>query len=282
MAAKDGNRREKGSSVGLSPTTGARGFTIAQADSWGALRALTPARLALGRAGASLPTGEVLRFGWDHAQARDAVQRPLDLEGLEQEIAALGLASLRVASRARDRVIYLMRPDLGRRLAPEDAERLEQAAGRGCDLALVVGDGLSSLAVQRHAAPVLQQIQAALPDWSISPVVIATHARVALGDEIGERLNAKLVAVLIGERPGLSSPDSLGIYLTWQPRSGRTDAERNCISNIRPEGLSYEQAGHKLAWLCREARELKVTGVALKDRSDLVDVSVASALSVGK
>jgi ethanolamine ammonia-lyase small subunit len=253
-----------------------KGGGVALSDCWGALRALTPARLALGRAGVSLPTGEVLRFGWDHAQARDAVQRVLDIDALERDIAAIGLGCLRVASRARERTSYLMRPDLGRRLQPEDAEKLAQAVGPGCELALVVGDGLSSLAVQRHAAPVLREIAAALPpDWRVSPVVIATRARVALGDEIGERLGAALVAVLIGERPGLSSPDSLGIYLTWQPRVGRSDAERNCISNIRPEGLSYAQAAHKLLWLCREARQLKLTGVGLKDRSDLVDVGAA-------
>ena len=275
MTAEDATRR--GGELG--PTAelpgGASTSAVAQADCWSALRALTPARLALGRTGASLPTGEVLRFGWDHAQARDAVQRPLDLQGLEEDIAALGLRSLRVASRAKDRIVYLMRPDLGRRLAREDAEKLDQAAGQGCDLALVVGDGLSALAVQRHAAPVLQQITASVPpDWSVSPVVIATHARVALGDEIGERLAAKLVAVLIGERPGLSSPDSLGIYLTWQPRVGRTDAERNCISNIRPEGLSYAEGARRLVWLCRESRQLKFTGVRLKDCSDSMEGDV--------
>jgi len=247
--------------------------SIAQADCWAALRSLTPARLALGRAGASLPTGEVLRFGWDHAQARDAVQVRLDTDALQRDLASLGMATLQVASRAIDRAIYLMRPDLGRRLDAGSAEVLEGAAGSGCDLALVVGDGLSSLAVQRHAPAVLAEIlRVAPPDWRLSPVVIATQARVALGDEIGERLHAQMVAVLIGERPGLSSPDSLGIYLTWQPRVGRSDAERNCISNIRPEGLGYAQAAHKLVWLCREARQLKLSGVGLKDRSDLLEV----------
>jgi ethanolamine ammonia-lyase small subunit len=247
---------------------------VALADCWAPLRALTPARLALGRAGASLPTGEVLRFGWDHAQARDAVQRPLDVEALQRDIEALGLGTLRVASRAPDRVTYLMRPDLGRRLDERYSVALEpQSAGRACDLALVVADGLSSLAVQRHAAPVLEQIAKSVTnEWRLAPVVIATQARVALGDEIGERLGAAMVAVLIGERPGLSSPDSLGIYLTWQPRIGRTDAERNCISNIRPEGLSYGQAAHKFAWLCHEARQLKLSGVALKDRSGPKDL----------
>jgi ethanolamine ammonia-lyase small subunit len=247
--------------------------SLAQADCWGSLRALTPARLALGRAGASLPTDEVLRFGWDHAQARDAVQTRLDVETLQRDIGALGLAMLRVASRATDRAIYLMRPDLGRRLDPDDARALEQAPGSGCDLAVVVADGLSSLAVQRHAPALLAEVIRAAPsDWRFSPVVIATQARVALGDEIGERLRAGMVAMLIGERPGLSSPDSLGIYLTWQPRVGRTDAERNCISNVRPQGLGYAQAAHKLVWLCREARQLKLTGVGLKDRSDLLEV----------
>jgi ethanolamine ammonia-lyase small subunit len=247
--------------------------SLAQADCWGSLRALTPARLALGRAGASLPTDEVLRFGWDHAQARDAVQTRLDVEALQRDIGALGFATLRVASRATDRAIYLMRPDLGRRLDPDDARALEQAAGSGCDLAVVVADGLSSLAVQRHAPAVLAEVTRAAPsDWRFSPVVIATQARVALGDEIGERLRAGMVAILIGERPGLSSPDSLGIYLTWQPRVGRTDAERNCISNIRPAGLSYEQAARKLLWLSAQARRMKLSGVALKDRSDLLEL----------
>jgi ethanolamine ammonia-lyase small subunit len=245
--------------------------SIGQVDSWGSLRSLTPARLALGRAGASLPTGEVLRFGWDHARARDAVQLPLDAEALQRDIEAQGLATVRVASRASDRATYLMRPDLGRRLDPNDAQAIAQSAG--CDLALVVGDGLSSLAVQRHAPAVLSEISGLVPpDWRLSPVVIATQARVALGDEIGERLRAGMVAMLIGERPGLSSPDSLGIYLTWQPRVGRSDAERNCISNIRPEGLSYAQAAHKVIWLCREAKRMRLSGVALKDRSDLRDL----------
>ena len=285
MAARKGNRGLKSTAAAgpLQPSvlgaekgegTAPGSSAVALTDSWGSLRTFTPARLALGRAGASLPTGEVLRFGWDHAQARDAVQRPLDTDALERDIAALGLATLRVASRAPDRVTYLMRPDLGRRLDDRYVTALEQSPARGCDLVLVVADGLSAQAVQSHAAPVLEQIVALLPkDWRLAPVVIATQARVALGDEIGERLGAALVAVLIGERPGLSSPDSLGIYVTWQPRIGRTDAERNCISNVRPEGLSYAQAAHKLVWLCGEARRLKASGLALKDRSDLRSVN---------
>jgi len=284
MAAEDMDRKRPGLAPGGEPRPAvavtaqaadpaALNRSLAQADCWGSLRALTPARLALGRAGASLPTDEVLRFGWDHAQARDAVQTRLDVEALQRDIGALGLSMLRVASRATDRAIYLMRPDLGRRLDPDDAQALERDAGSGCDLALVIADGLSSLAVQRHAPALLAEVTRAAPsDWRLSPVVIATQARVALGDEIGERLRAGMVAILIGERPGLSSPDSLGIYLTWQPRVGRTDAERNCISNVRPAGLGYAQAAHKLVWLCREARQLKLTGVGLKDRSDLLEV----------
>jgi ethanolamine ammonia-lyase small subunit len=242
-------------------------------DGWSRLRAVTPARIALGRAGVSLPTAEILRFGSDHALARDAVQRPLDCAALEGELAALGLPTLQVASRAAHRNAYLMRPDLGRRLDPRCVAPLEAVAGAGCDLALVVGDGLSALAVQRHAAPLLASLLPALgPGWRLGPVVIARQARVALGDQIGHLLRAALVAVLIGERPGLSSPDSLGIYLTWDPRPGRSDAERNCISNVRPQGLAAADAARTLAWLCREARRLQRTGVALKDRSDLADV----------
>jgi len=243
------------------------------ADCWGALRALTPARLALGRAGASMPTEEVLRFGWDHAQARDAVQRQLDVHALARDVASIGFQTRRVTSRAPDRASYLMRPDLGRRLDPHSAQELARDAGEGCDLLLVVGDGLSSSAVMRHAPLALEQIRKRVdPAWRLGPVVIAHQARVALADEIGQQLRAKMVAILIGERPGLSSPDSLGIYLTWAPRVGKLDADRNCISNIRPQGLAYAQAAHTLTWLCREAFECRCTGVRLKDRSDLVDV----------
>lgn len=261
---------------------------------WLALGALTPARLALGRVGVSQPTAAVLRFGWDHAQARDAVRQPFDAAALERGIAGLGWASVTVASRAPDRAAYLMRPDLGRRLSDESAARLDalrsdgMAADRGgsCDLLLVVGDGLSSAAVMAHAVPLLSALggewtqgAGGAPGSRLGPVVVATQARVALADEIGERLGAPLVAMLIGERPGLSSPDSLGVYLTWAPRVGRTDAERNCISNIRPQGLSYAEAARRLGWLCREAARLGITGVGLKDRSDEVRLGARSAVS---
>ncbi len=239
------------------------------ADPWTALRALTPARIALGRAGASLPTAEVLRFGVAHALARDAVHQPLDAGRLEAELRAGGWDTVRVHSRARDRRTYLLRPDLGRLLCPESADALRQRRSAGCDLCLVVADGLSSAAVQRHAAPLLAAFRAeARSRWTAAPVVIAEQARVALGDGIGEALGARLTAILIGERPGLSSPDSLGVYLTFAPRAGRNDGERNCISNVRPEGLRYEEAARRMAWLIGEAFRLRLTGVALKDGSD--------------
>ena len=239
-------------------------------DPWSDLRAYTAARLALGRCGASLPTDEILRFGLAHAAARDAVQRQLDVDALARRLRDAGLESLPAASAAADRTTFLLRPDLGRRLSEASRTRLSAAAGSDAasDLLLVVADGLSAPAIDRNALPMLDAIRRqARPGWQIGPVVVATQARVALGDEIGELLGASLVAVLIGERPGLSSPDSLGIYLTWQPRRGRRDAERNCISNIRPEGLAYEDAAARLWWLCGEARQLRLTGVQLKDRS---------------
>lgn len=239
-------------------------------DAWQGLRALTPARIALGRTGASLPTSEVLAFQLAHARARDAVHHAADLDGVERGCGAAGLATLRVSSRVPDAVQYLTRPDLGRRLDPDHATRLGAAAGAGCDAVLVIGDGLSGLAVERHAVPLAVRVSAQLAEsgWRVGPVVIARFARVALGDEIGERLGARMVAVLIGERPGLSSPDSLGVYLTWAPTPGRTDAERNCLSNIRPEGLTIARAAEKLVWLMTEGRRRQLTGVDLKENTD--------------
>jgi ethanolamine ammonia-lyase small subunit len=242
---------------------------IVRRDPWQALRQHTPARIALGRCGVSLPTDEVLRFGLAHAQARDAVQLPLDAQALAGRFEAQGFETLRVESAAIDRATYLLRPDLGRRLGERSIAALQAAAAGPCDLLLVVGDGLSSLAASRHALPLAQRICEQAPaGWRLGPVVIATQARVALADDIGEALQATLVAMLIGERPGLSSPDSLGVYLTWQPRRGRTDAQRNCISNIRPEGLDYEAAARKLWWLCCEAQRMGCTGIRLKDHSE--------------
>ncbi|WP_048433328.1 ethanolamine ammonia-lyase subunit EutC [Methylobacterium platani] len=240
------------------------------AATWRRLAALTPARIALGRAGSGLPTHEVLRFGLAHAQARDAVHLPLDVEAVRDRIAALGFATLVAASAAPDRATYLRRPDLGRRLDEASAAALAAAADAPVDLALVVADGLSARAVHEGAVPVLAALKGALAGsgWRLAPVVVATQGRVALGDAAGSLLRARAVAVLIGERPGLSSPDSLGIYLTFAPRPGRTDAERNCLSNVRAAGLKPELAAFKLHWLIDQALTRQVTGVALKDESD--------------
>lgn len=230
------------------------------------LRQFTMARVGLGRAGNSLPTSELLDFRLAHARARDAVHAPFDVQSLLLEIRQLGLEAIAVESDARDRAEYLRRPDRGRRLCARSLPMLKPHTAN-CDVAFVIADGLSPLAVIRHAVPVLNLVSAqlALDGWTIAPVAVVERGRVAIGDEIGRALGANLVVVLIGERPGLSSPDSLGIYLTWEPVPGRTDAERNCISNVRPEGLSYQAAAFKLLFLAREARRLKLTGVQLKD-----------------
>ncbi|HEX7759514.1 MAG TPA: ethanolamine ammonia-lyase subunit EutC [Caulobacteraceae bacterium] len=230
------------------------------------LRRLTPARVGLGRVGPGQSTADVLAFAMAHAKARDAVHEALDVDALISAVEALGHRLLRVTSAAPDRRTYLLRPDLGRTLA-SDAALSADAAG---DLAIVLADGLSARAVQTNAVPLLSALIPRLEGLRLAPVVIATQARVALGDEIGRRLCARAVLVLIGERPGLSSPDSLGAYLTFDPSPGRTDAARNCVSNIRPEGLSYDEAAFKLAWLIREAMRLGLTGIGLKDDSDTV------------
>ncbi len=230
------------------------------------LRQFTTARVGLGRAGNSLPTSELLDFRLAHARARDAVHSPFDVQSLLVEVRHLGLETIAVESDARDRLEYLRRPDRGRRLCARSIALLTTRA-TNYDVVFVMADGLSPVAVVRHAVPVLRLVSAGLvrDGWSIAPVVVVERGRVAIGDGIGAALGARLVVVLIGERPGLSSPDSLGIYLTWDPIPGKTDAERNCISNVRPEGLGYDAAAFKLLFLAREARRLKLTGVQLKD-----------------
>jgi ethanolamine ammonia-lyase small subunit len=226
---------------------------------WSDLRGFTPARVALGRAGNGLPTAAHLDFQAAHAAARDAVHAALDVAALRAELNATGLASIEVPSQAADRRSYLLRPDLGRRVRiPAAIPSLPGA------MLFVVCDGLSATAVQRHAATLLRHVVPRLPG-PVAPIVIAEQGRVALGDDVGEAMGAEAVAVLIGERPGLTAADSLGVYLTWQPRRGRTDAERNCISNIRPDGLPLEAAADKLLWLIGAMRRLRLTGVALKD-----------------
>lgn len=241
-------------------------------DPWLSYARHTPARIALGRTGASLPTDEVLRFSLAHAQARDAVHIPFDAGAVEAEVRGLGFDTLRVASAAETRDAYLRRPDLGRRLCTESRATLAALPPAPADLCIVVADGLSSTAVHAQTRPFLAAFKSwiASEGWSIAPVVIASQARVALGDEVGELLGARACVLLVGERPGLSSPDSLGLYLTFGPRVGRSDAERNCISNVRPEGLSHEMAAFKLAWHLREAFRRSLTGVELKDESDLL------------
>jgi len=236
-------------------------------DAWTQLRAFTPARIALGAAGGSTPTAAHLDFQEAHAAARDAVHEPVDWDRLAADLEAAGFAPpLRVRSRAGDRPTYLRRPDLGRTLDPDSEVGLRAAAGGDCDIAFVVADGLSAKAVQRHAVPLLAAVRQPRGSRSrTAPPVLAGQGRVALGDACGALLGARLVAVLIGERPGLSAADSLGVYLTWEPRIGRSDAERNCLSNIRPEGLGYALAAVKLAALATEASRLCLTGIGLKE-----------------
>jgi ethanolamine ammonia-lyase small subunit len=235
------------------------------------LRALTPARVALGRSGSGLPTDALLAFTLDHARARDAVHAPLDADAIASGVAALGCETLRVASQAETRADYLRRPDLGRKLDPASYAALAARNAAPCDLAIMIADGLSAAAVHAHAAALMQNLLPQLKTFkmSIGPVLIATGARVALGDEVGVLCKARMMLTLIGERPGLSAPDSLGAYITFAPKPGRTDAERNCVSNIHRAGLSYDEAAFKIAWLVREGLARAVSGVALKDESGI-------------
>jgi ethanolamine ammonia-lyase small subunit len=227
-------------------------------DAWTGLRELTAARIALGRAGHSLPTRELLAFQMAHARARDAVHRALDPQVFE--------TGVRLHSAARDRAEYLRRPDLGRKLSADST-----AEHGDWDGVIVIADGLSATAVNRHARPLMDALLPLLDGWRIAPVCIVEHARVAIADEIGEKIGAALSLILIGERPGLSSPDSLGAYLTWSPRVGRTDAERNCVSNIRPEGLDPVLAAQRIAMLMRAARDRRLTGVELSSVAPLIE-----------
>ncbi len=237
-------------------------------DAWIELRGMTPARIGLPRSGASIATAPSLELRLAHARACDAVHDALDLARLAADLGGCGLEVLQVESRATDRQSYLMRPDLGRALAPESVPTLQSRA-QGYDVVFVIADGLSARAVQAHAAPLLQRVVTALPkSWRIAPLVIARQGRVAIGDAIANSLQADSVVLLIGERPGLSAPDSMGAYLTWHPHEKTTDADRNCISNIRPAGIGYDDAAFKLVRLLLAMRARKISGVALKDDSD--------------
>jgi ethanolamine ammonia-lyase small subunit len=233
------------------------------------LRNLTPARVGLGRFGASLPTEALLGFTLDHARARDAVHAAFDVPTIMQGLGDLGLEASEVTSRVHDRKEYLRRPDLGRMLDPASQQLLAGRAGRSCRLAVVIGDGLSPAAVNAHAIEVVRHLvpRLAADGIEIGHAVVASGVRVALGDEIGAILGARIIVMLIGERPGLSVPDSLGAYLTFGPRPGLTDAARNCVSNIHGAGLSHDEAAFKIAWLVREGLARQTTGVALKDES---------------
>lgn len=244
------------------------------ANPWESLRRFTQARIALGRAGVSIPTKPLLAFQYAHARARDAVHLPMDRAGVFAQLEAAGYPVIELHSAAADRTTYLQRPDLGRRL--DDASRRKLAnftktGARGFDIAFVIADGLSAFAVNEHALSMLETVRPMLAKAALllAPVTLVEQGRVAIGDEIGEALGAEVVVVLIGERPGLSSPDSLGLYLTYTPRVGLTDEARNCISNVRPEGQSFAAAAGRLFYLLTEARRRKLSGVNLKDEADM-------------
>ncbi len=245
----------------------------AHPDPWSALGRHTAVRIALGRAGGSLPTGELLRFAYDHAEARDAVHAPFDLGRLEADLAKVGSPIVRVASRVTDRLVYLQRPDLGSQLDEAGTAELSRVAAShpdGFDLALIVADGLSATAGQSHAAAVVSDLVDLLRQDRIrlAPLILARFARVALEDEIGHLLRARASLILLGERPGLGTADSLGAYLVFDPKPGRSNADRNCVSNIRPGGLRPEFAAHTLHYLVAQCLQRQISGIHLKDERE--------------
>lgn len=251
---------------------------IVHQDTWQKLRQFTDARIALGRVGTSIPTAELLRFQLSHAQAIDAVHVPLEVDLLCEQFTQSKLLQpylpiQKLHSKAPDRVQYLQRPDLGRQLSEASISTLQLSADEQYDLVFVIADGLSSYAITRHAKPFLEILISRLNEdthkqWKIAPLCIAQQGRVAIGDDVGETLKAKQVIILIGERPGLSSPDSMGLYLTWNAQRGMDDSFRNCISNIRPAGLQYEAAAHRCHYLLNESQRRKLSGINLKDCSE--------------
>jgi ethanolamine ammonia-lyase small subunit len=248
-------------------------------DPWLGLSTLTPARIALGRSGASLPTTPALDFAMAHARARDAIHTALDVEGLAAELNAAGFPTQLVTSQINSRAEYLLRPDLGRRLSADSQSRIDSRP-QDRRLTVVIADGLSSLAPRRHALPLLTTLREGLANWQLDDIFLATQARVALGDEIGELRHAEAVLILIGERPGLQASDSLGAYLTYRPRVGCSDAGRNCVSNIRPGGLTFPEAARRLLYLLNGARALQQSGVALKDDSNVLPYGPTTCESV--
>ncbi len=243
---------------------------------WAHLRQFTPARIALGRTGISIPTANHLAFQVAHARARNAVHLKLDAHKLHDHLVGTWGDCLLLQSAAHDRPTYLQRPDFGRRLSVGSREALLKLDAPPSDLALVIADGLSAFAIERNVVPFLAALKSRLERerWKIAPISIVEQGRVAVGDEIGELLKAEMVVMLIGERPGLSSPDSLGLYLTYKPKVGLTDEARNCISNVRMEGLSYDEAAYKLHYLMSEARRRQLSGVQLKDDAEALPKDV--------
>lgn len=248
---------------------------------WSGLRRFTNARIALGRTGTSLPTSPHLKFQLAHALARNAVHHEMDVARLESGLQAKGFETLHVHSAAENRPVYLQRPDKGRQLddASREVMRDKGKDKQGFDIALVVADGLSALAIEENLIPFLDSLVPAIKanGWTLGPVTLVSQGRVAIGDEIGALLGAKIVVMMIGERPGLSSPDSMGLYLTRDPKPGLTDEARNCISNVRPEGMSYDRAAHKLVYLITEARKRGYSGVELKDEAGDLPQAVTAA-----
>jgi ethanolamine ammonia-lyase small subunit len=247
-------------------------YTPREEDPWRELTRFTQARIGLGRAGSSLPTRALLDFQLAHARARDAVQDDLDIDLLLRQLRERGLEPCVLYSAAPDRRTYIQRPDLGRILDDASATSLKSHQPASYDAVFIVAGGLSARAIEQHAAALLDHVLPLLTDggWRLAPVCIVGQGRVAIGDEIGALLGARLSVILIGERPGLTSPDSLGVYLTWDPSPGRTNAQRNCISNVRPQGLSYDLAARKLLYLMTAARQRRLSGVALKDDSPML------------
>jgi ethanolamine ammonia-lyase small subunit len=241
-------------------------------DQWASLKQYTSARIALGRVGVSVPLRDILNFKLAHAHARDAIFAALDVPALHAELETIGMESLQLRSKAVTREVYLQRPDLGRQLDDDSSLSLKAVRSESSyDVAFIVADGLSASAVNAHAGKVLQMVVTELrtQNFTLAPVVLVSQGRVAISDEIGSLINARMAVILIGERPGLSSPDSMGAYLTYNPFPGLTDDARNCVSNIRPEGLDYISASSKLIWLITESLRRKISGVSLKEEHEL-------------
>ncbi len=242
---------------------------ISKKDVWHYLKKHTDARIAQGRTGNSLPTNALLDFNLSHALARDAIYENFQVETLQKQLENLKLNAQIVHSKAKDKATYLLNPNFGRELCEESKIKIHTLNENEKDICIIISDGLSATAANSHSLSVIQAIQNEFLNtaYTFSNIVLVRQGRVAISDEIGELMKCRFSVLLIGERPGLSFPDSLGIYLTYNPRVGRTDAERNCISNIRPQGLSYKEAAYKLKWLILEADKIKATGVLLKDES---------------